>query len=421
MSCYLGSMYKLKNIILFIVVISLSLTGCNSLEDYAYGRYEDSYNYKKTVQVVDLSELNSNNNNEDDEVEINNNAEVKLDEPVDDILENKKEAEKEKQEDNRQHEQQQEEKKEVVTIDLSKEGSNDKDENEDDNAKENQKAQEEKEEKNEKNEIINDNEKVTEKSSSEAEGNKKPVVKPIIRKESTGYDGLSNEKLSWWYSPGKDGGKSSINFDIAGLLEKYGGIWQVPSGSKRLYLTFDEGYEYNENTSKILDVLKEKNVRACFFITGHFLKSRSDLVKRMIDEGHDVANHTMDHLNPPDALASGNLESDITSLEELYKDKIGGSMSPFLRPPEGGYSEASLKFISDMGYTPTFWSFAYKDWLTDSQPAEDFAIEKITSNFHDGSIILLHAVSDTNVKVLGRVIDIAFEQGYSFHSLGELR
>lgn len=252
---------------------------------------------------------------------------------------------------------------------------------------------------------------------------KKPadVKNPV--KSGKGADGnLSNKSNGWWFTPKKAGtdGKSTIPADTQKLLENYGGIWQQNTSDKVIYLTFDEGYEFNNNTAKILDVLKEKQVQATFFITGAYLKQNLDLVKRMINEGHIVGNHSNRHLNQVKAIENGTLAEDITSLEDMYAEKTGAKISNFLRPPEGVYSERTLAFIKEQGYRPVFWSFAYKDWLTDAQPKETDALNKIVEQFHPGEVMLLHAVSNTNANILGKIIDRAWTEGYSFGSLNDI-
>ena len=108
---------------------------------------------------------------------------------------------------------------------------------------------------------------------------------------------------------------------------------------KYVYLTFDEGYEAGY-TSKILDVLKENDVKAAFFITGHYLNSASDLVKRMIDEGHIVGNHTVNHKSMPD-LTDEKIKEEVMNLHQAVFEKFGYEMK-YLRPPMGEYSERTL-------------------------------------------------------------------------------
>jgi peptidoglycan-N-acetylmuramic acid deacetylase len=180
-------------------------------------------------------------------------------------------------------------------------------------------------------------------------------------------------------------------------------------------LTFDCGYE-NGNTAKILDTLKEKNVKAIFFVTGDYVKAEKPLIKRMIAEGHSIGNHGMKHKSLP-GLTEEALTSEIMTLHDLVKNEFGYEMT-YLRPPCGEFSEKSLSLINDLGYTTLMWSFAYVDWLENDQPDSAEALERIVSAAHGGEIALLHAVSDTNTQILPAVIDAIRANGFEFANPG---
>jgi len=177
----------------------------------------------------------------------------------------------------------------------------------------------------------------------------------------------------------------------------------------KIYLTFDEGYE-NGYTAPILDVLKDKNVSAVFFVTMHYAKSNPELIRRMIDEGHIVANHTANHPEMPN-ISLEKAAAEITELHQYIKENFDYEMSLF-RFPQGMFSESTLKLVEELGYRSVFWSFAYKDWDVNSQPDNSDALNKITDFAHDGAIYLLHAVSKTNAEVLGDAIDSLRADGY---------
>lgn len=190
---------------------------------------------------------------------------------------------------------------------------------------------------------------------------------------------------------------------------------------KTVYLTFDCGYEYtatdaNGNryrvTAKILDVLKEKNVKAVFFITMHYAKSQPDLVQRMIDEGHIVGNHTNNHpILPEESIDS--MVYEIMSLHDYVKENFGGYEMNQLRPPQGCYSTRSLAVTQSLGYKTVNWSFAYADWNTTSQPDLQSSKDLILNSAHNGALYLLHAVSTTNASVLGDVINGLQAKGFT--------
>jgi len=190
-------------------------------------------------------------------------------------------------------------------------------------------------------------------------------------------------------------------------------------GEKVIYLTFDAGYE-NGNVEKILNILKEEQVTAAFFILGNLIERNTSLVKRMADEGHLVCNHTFSHKNMCNADKS-TLLSELERLEALYKEKTGYPMPKYYRPPEGKFSRENLTALKEAGYTTVFWSFAYADWDNDKQPNTEKSLKKLKDNLHNGEIMLLHPTSATNAAILRDFIKYAKEEGFRFASLDELK
>ncbi|MGN0677797.1 MAG: polysaccharide deacetylase family protein [Ruminococcus sp.] len=187
------------------------------------------------------------------------------------------------------------------------------------------------------------------------------------------------------------------------------GTYSLTGDKSRIIITFDQGYE-NGYTSKILDTLKEKNVSAIFFLTGDYAKKEKALVRRMIDEGHVIGNHGMTHAKLPD-LSPDELKEEVMSLHQYVLDEYGYEMQYF-RYPCGEYSEETIEQLRNLGYKTLFWSFAYVDWKTDSQPSPDTGFKKLTESAHGGEILLLHSVSATNAEILGDVIDCLREKGF---------
>ena len=227
------------------------------------------------------------------------------------------------------------------------------------------------------------------------------------------YDGL-NSKGTGWGLVRKKGAPPEVEAKSEKLLEENNGFYIDKNAEKVMYLTFDEGYE-NGFTSKILDVLQSENVPAAFFVTGPYLKNQTELVKRMIDEGHIVGNHTVNHLNLPNQTAA-KVQTELGELNKMCEEMYGVSMH-YMRPPEGEYSEKVLAVAKDMGYKTILWSFAYKDWDVNIQKGKDYAISQVVPYFHNGAILLLHAVSSDNAAALEDIIRKAKEEGYEFKSL----
>lgn len=200
--------------------------------------------------------------------------------------------------------------------------------------------------------------------------------------------------------------------DALQFNERYGDFdaCAVSEDEKRIIITFDQGYE-NGYTAKILDTLKEKNVKAIFFLTGDYARKEESLIKRMIAEGHTLGNHGMTHASLP-KLSQKEAEEEIMSLHNFVLNNYGYEMQYF-RCPCGEYSEQALETVQKCGYKTVFWSFAYVDWITDSQPLPAEGIKKLTESAHGGEILLLHSVSATNAQILGEVIDSFREQGFT--------
>lgn len=227
---------------------------------------------------------------------------------------------------------------------------------------------------------------------------------------------LSTKKIEWGIKRGENGEQPDLGSKNKSLIEKYNGMAMGNNNDKYIYVTFDLGYEagYTEN---ILNTLKENNVNATFFITAHYANSASDLVQRMINDGHIIGNHTVNHKSMP-ALSEEELTKELMNLHTAIYEKFGYEMK-YMRPPKGEYSERALSYTTKLGYVPVMWSFAYADWDEAAQPSKESAINKIIQNVHNGEIMLLHATSKTNMEILDTVIKQIKEMGYEFKSLDE--
>ncbi len=227
----------------------------------------------------------------------------------------------------------------------------------------------------------------------------------------TGAQGLDTTKLGW--GPGGPVDADNRPDGATVYQEKYGQYAAdfIRKNNQNIYLTFDEGYE-NGYTDDILDTLKEKGVQAVFFVTMPYVQSEPELVQQMIDEGHIVGDHSVDHPSFPE-ISFEECQQEIMELHDYVKENFGYEMSLF-RFPMGEFSEADLKVVQDLGYRSVFWSFAYRDWLVDEQPDPQEAIATIEDKCHPGAIYLLHAVSETNAQILGQVIDDLRGEGYVF-------
>lgn len=184
---------------------------------------------------------------------------------------------------------------------------------------------------------------------------------------------------------------------------------------KHVYLTFDCGYE-NGNLPMILDALKAHETPALFFLTGHFMESEPELVKRMVNEGHLVGNHTYYHPNLTTVSKETFMEEMVLAEEKFY-DITGQQMDKYLRPPEGRFNQNVLDWAKEAGYYTILWSLAYVDWHVDEQKGADHAVTQVMNRLHPGAIILLHSTSSDNAAGMSEMIEQIKATGYEFKCL----
>lgn len=236
----------------------------------------------------------------------------------------------------------------------------------------------------------------------------------------TGDDAVSTTADGNWGLSFQEEGAAPIANASAEYLAKYDGYYAEMTDKKVMYLTFDAGYE-NGYTAKILDVLKEHNAPAAFFLVGNYVESSPELVKRMLNEGHVVGNHTYTHPDMSEIAAEEDFAEEIGKLEDAYQAVTGKKMKKYYRPPQGKYSEDNLKMAQKLGYKTIFWSLAYVDWYESDQPTREEAFEKLIPRVHPGAIVLLHSTSKTNAEILDELLTKWETMGYSFKSLEELK
>ena len=218
---------------------------------------------------------------------------------------------------------------------------------------------------------------------------------------------FSGEAVTW--GPGVSFNDGNQPTACVSLQEKYGDKGAVfLHDDERIYLTFDLGYE-SGYTNDILDVLKENNVKATFFVTGSYARNQEKIIKRIISEGHTVGNHSDTH---PDmtAVSEEDAAKEITAVHDIVKDKYGYETYLF-RFPAGTFSEKTLAIAAENGHHSIFWSFAYNDWDNANQPDVTEALQKTTDRLHPGAVYLLHPM-ETNSLILADLIKAAKDAGY---------
>ena len=223
---------------------------------------------------------------------------------------------------------------------------------------------------------------------------------------------------NWGLSFPPEGGEPAANATME-ELSQYNACYKADTSEKKLYLTFDVGYE-NGNTEKILSVLQKHKIPAAFFVVGTYLDSNPEIVRKMAEQGYIVGNHTHHHKNMSEISTLESFKPELDHVEQKYRDITGKPLDKFYRPPQGIYNSDNLKMAESLGYKTVFWSLAYVDWKQDDQPSKEEAFRTLLPRTHPGAVILLHSTSSTNSEILEELILEWKKEGYSFHSLYEL-
>ena len=178
------------------------------------------------------------------------------------------------------------------------------------------------------------------------------------------------------------------------------------------------GYEnYNDgvpNTDVVMDILKEKNVPAIFFVDGGYVRNYADMCKKIVDNGFVVGCHGWDH--PAEGVATYSLDKQLEDAKKIYETIYAATgVEPYYyRFGSGIWNERALALLSELGFRNVFYSFTYFDYDINNQPDVADSLQSMIDNIHDGEIIYLHTVSNTSVAILSDFIDAARAKGYEF-------
>lgn len=247
-----------------------------------------------------------------------------------------------------------------------------------------------------------------------------PAVDYLIR-DPRNERNLSTERIDFSFGVASDGKPHKRTVSNQQQFDEWGSgalAWDRISQEKVLYLTFDCGYEYENITSEVLDILREKEIKTTFFCTMTYLRSCPEVVARMIAEGHNVGNHSLSHPDDCAALSREEMALQALAVENYLRVNYGYS-ARYFRFPSGVYSENAVEVLSSVGYKSVFWSIAYADWNPKNQIGPEKAMQTLTDRLHPGAVILLHTTSRDNAEILSDFIDYALSQGYSFRSLDD--
>jgi len=198
------------------------------------------------------------------------------------------------------------------------------------------------------------------------------------------------------------------------LVRAPGTYYKANTQEKIVALTFDDGPDPID-TPAVLDILKEKNVRATFFVLGKAAQENPDLLKRLVVEGHEIGNHSFTH-----DYQQRSLVKEIEQTDQAVFAATGHH-TYFYRPPGGFLSKYQLDTIKKNGQMVALWSVDSKDWRN---PGVKQIVDNVMKNVFPGAIILMHDGGykrTQTVKALGPIIDALREQGYRLATLSELK
>lgn len=263
---------------------------------------------------------------------------------------------------------------------------------------------------------LEDSEKEKDSEKKKGSDDKNSEKKERVIVKDTDYSAIDNTLYGWWFKRNDNHERSGCQEDFD--ITEYNAYYTVPANEKIIYFTFDCGYE-NGFTPDMLDVLKEEEVPAAFFVTQTFIRDNIELTKRMKEDGHLVCNHTVKHPSMPGKSVEEQ-KNEILTCETYMKEATGYEMDLFFRPPRGEYSKRTLQIAKDLGYKTIFWSMAYLDFDIKNQPTSSHVVEHFKKYYHPGAIPLMHNISQANHDALKQVIRDLKKEGYTFGNLHDL-
>ncbi|NMB00612.1 MAG: polysaccharide deacetylase family protein [Firmicutes bacterium] len=186
---------------------------------------------------------------------------------------------------------------------------------------------------------------------------------------------------------------------------------------KKIALTFDDGPD-QRNTQKILDILREENVSATFFVVGNRVERYPEILIRIFDDGHLIANHSRTHADLTTLTNEEILALELAPTSKAV-EKLTGYYPMIMRPPWGSLRVDSVSFLRDLGWQIVRWSLDTFDWDSSRNQPEEI-ISRIQAQHHPNAIVLMHCNGPATIKVLPDVISTLRDLGYDFVTVDQL-
>lgn len=234
------------------------------------------------------------------------------------------------------------------------------------------------------------------------------VVNTLYKDE---YESIDNNMTGWYTSNRQDGSRPRES-----EIKKYKdqNVYFLGPDKKVIYLTFDEGGNITY-VKEIVDILNKHNIDATFFFSRNYISNNPDLMKKIINSGHSIGNHTVNHLSMPSLATKDKFDSYYSELKETeiaFMQATGKPMEKLFRYPMGEYSNRTMNIMKSMGYKSIFWSVAYKDW--DADYNKEYSLNNMKKQLHNGAIYLIHPKCKGNYEALEDFINYATDLGYKF-------
>lgn len=193
-------------------------------------------------------------------------------------------------------------------------------------------------------------------------------------------------------------------------------VFYVKTDRRAVALTFDISWG-DKTPDKILDVLKAHNQKATFFLSGPWSNHYKDIVKRIVDEGHEIASHGQDHVNLSQ-LGKDSIRANIKSAHDILVN-LTGTAPRYLRPPNGDYNDVVVLAARELGYETIIWAVDSLDW---KNPGVTYIVERVSKLTFPGAIILFHASDSAKEtdQALPMVLENLKTAGYELMPLGQL-
>jgi len=214
-----------------------------------------------------------------------------------------------------------------------------------------------------------------------------------------------------------------VFFDEAVLVRKKS-VFRINRVEKVVALTFDDGPSPLW-TPKVLDELRKANIKATFFMLGEHVAKYPEITRRVVQEGHEIGNHTYDHHVLP-YYKLEELEKEIKDTERIIQ-KTTGKTTRYFRPPKAWLTAQEKKKIEDLGYKVILWSLNSKDWVTFD---DKYIVKYLAKHVHPGDIILFHDSGGVfsaeggdrheTVRTISQLVDKLHQMGYKLATISEL-